>query len=93
MTIFQLKHSTHMSKPLVLYKCSPLLPFMGGELITYAFVAKHLQKIISFNALNRTLYKGHSFRIGTATQLDYYENCIQKLGRWKSDIIHSVFKP
>lgn len=72
------------------HKSGPLFQFMGGEPVTYAFVSKHLQNIIRFIGLNPALYKGHSFRIGAAThaaQLGYFENCIQKMGRWKSDAI------
>lgn len=35
-------------------------------------------------------YKGHSFRIGAATQaskVGFSENAIQNMGRWKSDAV------
>lgn len=70
------------------HKSGPLFQFMGGEPVTYAFVVKKLTSIINFVGLNPALYKGHSFRIGAAThaaQMGYSENCIQKMGRWKSD--------
>lgn len=68
---------------------------MEGEPVTYAFVAKHLQNIIRFICLNLAVYKGCSFRIGAATlatQLGYSENCIQKMGIWKSDAIRRYIR-
>lgn len=38
------------------HKSGPLFQFMGGEPVPYAFVAKHLQNIISFIGLNPALY-------------------------------------
>ena len=77
------------------HKSGPLFQFMGGEPVTYAFVVKNLTNIIDFVGLNPALYKGHSFRIGAdthAAHLGYSENCIQKMGRWKSDAIRRYIR-
>lgn len=77
------------------HKSGPLFQFMGGEPVTYAFVVKNLTSIINFVGLNPALYKGHSFRIGAAThaaQMGYSENCIQKMGRWKSDAMRRYIR-
>ena len=68
----------------------PLFQFMGGEPVSYAFVSKHLHNTVSLIGLNPALYKGHSLRIGAATQAaqqGLYVNCIQKMGRWNSDAV------
>ncbi|XP_062593480.1 uncharacterized protein LOC134254963 isoform X1 [Saccostrea cucullata] len=77
------------------HESGPLFQFVGGEPVTYAFVTKNLQNTIRFIGLNPALYKGHSFRIGAATHaahLGYSENCIQKMGRWKSDAVRRYIR-
>ena len=73
----------------------PLFQFMGGEPVSYAFVSKHLHNTVSLIGLNPALYKGHSFRIGAATQAaqqGFSENCIQKMGRWNSDAVRRYIR-
>lgn len=83
------KHSPNMFKFLVI----SLFPCFNSWEVSQQ--PMHLQNIIRFIGLNPALYKGHSFKIGTATHathLDYSENCIQKMGRWKSDGIHRYIR-
>ena len=73
----------------------PLFQFMGGEPVSYAFVSKHLHNTVSLIGLNPALYKGHSIRIGAATQAaqqGFSENCIQKMGRWNSDAVRKYIR-
>jgi hypothetical protein len=73
----------------------PLYQFIGGNPVPYSFVSNHLKNSIQFIGLNPALYKGHSFRIGAATQaarLGFSENCIQKMGRWNSDALRRYIR-
>ena len=48
-----------------------------------------------FAGLNPKLYKGHSFRIGAATEAanrGYSENAIQKMGRWNSSAVRRYIR-
>lgn len=62
------------------HKSDPLFQFMGGKAVTYAFVAKHLQNIISFIGLNPALYKGHSLKQG------------QSVMRYNQAVLKTAFK-
>ena len=73
----------------------PLFQNHAGSPVSYHFVTQHLQKAVSFIGLNPQFYKGHSFRIGAATEaakrgLSQIE--IQKLGRWKSDAFQKYIR-
>lgn len=66
----------------------PLFQFKSSMPVNYQFVTSHLNTATSFIGLNPKLYKGHSFRIGAATeaaQRGVPEHTIKKLGRWESD--------
>ncbi|XP_062590358.1 uncharacterized protein LOC134251958 isoform X1 [Saccostrea cucullata] len=66
----------------------PLFTFKSGEPVPHNFVTSHLKHAINFIGLNSSLYLGHSFRIGAATEAaknGLSENVIQQLGRWHSN--------
>lgn len=66
----------------------PLFQFIGGSPVSYNFVTLNLRKAITFIGLDPLAYKGHSFRIGAATQAaksGFSESYIQQLGRWNSN--------
>ena len=68
----------------------PLFSFLSGHPVTHSFVTQQLKLALAFCDLNPAQYKGHSFRIGAATEaakLGYSENYIQQLGRWHSNAI------
>lgn len=73
----------------------PMFQNHAGSQVSYHFVTQNLQKAVSFIGLNPQFYKGHSFRIGAATEaakrgLSQIE--IQKLGRWKSDAFQKYIR-
>lgn len=62
----------------------PLFSFLSGKPVTHSFVINNLKSALTFCGFNPDLYKGHSFRIGAATEaakLGFSENYIQQLGR------------
>ena len=68
----------------------PLFSFQSGTPVPHSFVITQLKSAIEFCGLNTKFYKGHSFRIGAATEaakMDFSENYIQQLGRWHSNAI------
>ena len=67
---------------------------MGDDPVSYEFVSIHLQNTVLLSGLNPALYKGHSCRIGAATQAaqqGFSENCIQKMCTWNSDAVQNIF--
>lgn len=77
------------------HRNGPLFQFHSGSTVSYQFVSTNLQNTVKFIGLNSQWYKGHSFRIGAATEaakrgLSQIE--IQKLGRWKSDAVHKYIR-
>lgn len=77
------------------HKEGPLFQTANGLPVTYAFVTQRLNQAITFVGLDPTLYKGHSFRIGAATEaakMGYSENIIQRLGRWNSNAVQRYIR-
>ena len=73
----------------------PLFQFKGGSPVNHAFVATQLVQVTKFIGLNPAHFKGHSFRIGAATQaaiLGYSDSQIQKLGRWNSNAMRRYIR-
>ena len=65
----------------------PLFVFPGGGVVTRSFFTDQLSKSLCWAGLPTDIYKGHSFRIGSATQAamdGVSEEDIQRMGRWKS---------
>lgn len=88
-TTLQLYLSAHK------HRNGPLFQFHSGSPVSYQFVSTNLQNTVKFIGLNSQWYKGHSFRIGAATEaakrgLSQIE--IQKLGRWKSDAVQKYIR-
>ena len=82
-----LKHYQH--------SCGPLFQFLDGCPVSYTFVAQNLNQIIKFIGLDPKHYKGHSFRIGAAThasKMEFSENAVQNMGRWKSDAVQRYIR-
>ncbi|XP_033730962.1 uncharacterized protein LOC117320480 [Pecten maximus] len=73
----------------------PFFQMANGSPVTYAFVTQHLNQAIHFVGLDTSLYKGHSFRIGAATEaakMGCSENIIQRLGRWNSNAVQRYIR-
>ena len=65
----------------------PLFVFPVGGVVTRSFFTDQLSKSLCWAGLPTDIYKGHSFRIGYATQAamdGVSEEGIQRMGRWKS---------
>ena len=68
----------------------PLFSFLSGAPVSHSYVVSNLKSALQFCGLDTKLYKGHSFRIGAATEaakLGLSENHIQQLGRWHSNAV------
>ena len=50
------------------HSSGPLFSFMSGSPVPHSFVVANLKSALSFCGLDSKLYKGHSFRIGSATE-------------------------
>lgn len=77
---------TYLSK--FSHKKGPLFQFKSGSTLSYYFVTNMLSHTLTLCGLNSNRYKGHSFRIGAATDAaarGLSDATIQKLGRWKSN--------
>ena len=78
------------------HKSGPSFAFKSGAPVSRAFVVvSNLKSTLTFNGLNPNLYKGHSFRIGAATEaarLGFSENYIQQLGRWHSNAVQRYIR-
>lgn len=73
----------------------PLFQFTNGLPVTVQFVTDSLKKLLLFLGIDPTPYKGHSFRIGAATNAacqGYSEQSIQKLGRWNSNALQRYIR-
>ena len=82
-----IKNSSHSS--------GPLFAFRSGCPVSHHFVTSKLKDAISFIGLDPTVYLGHSFRIGAATEaakLGMSENAIQQLGRWSSNAVKNYIR-
>lgn len=77
------------------HSCGPLYQFPSGQPATYSYVVYQLRLALKFAGLDTSLYKGHSFRIGAATEAasnGYSENAIQKMGRWNSNAVRRYIR-
>lgn len=69
--------------------------FPSDQSVTYSSVVSKLRLALKFAGLATSLYKGHSFRIGAATETankGYSENAFQKMGRWNSDAVRRYIR-
>ena len=65
----------------------PLFLDESGAPLTRGYFIKLFTRLLDLNGLDSTLYKGHSFRIGAATEAGkarIEDHLIQTLGRWPS---------
>lgn len=66
-----------------------LFQFPGGIPVTRSFFDTRLRALLRAANIDNTFYKGHSLRIGAATEavraLGLPEHQVQKLGRWNSN--------
>ena len=70
------------------HSSGPLFVFASGQPVSHSYVSTALKHASEFIGLDSRLYKGHSFRIGAATeaaQNGIPENIIQDMGRWNSN--------
>ncbi|XP_062614099.1 uncharacterized protein LOC134275823 [Saccostrea cucullata] len=77
------------------HKSGPLFSFKSGAPVSRSFVVSNLKSALTFCDLNPNLYKGHSFRIGAATEaarLGFSESYIQQLGRWHSNAVQRYIR-
>lgn len=77
------------------HSSGPLFQLNSGSPVSYHFVAHNLQKTVTFIGLDSHFYKGHSFRIGAATEAakrGLSQTEIQKLRRWKSDAVQKYIR-
>jgi integrase len=75
---------------LATHTTGPLFTFRSGSPVSHSYVVQQLKSALKFSSLDCNQYKGHSFRIGAATEaanLGFSENYIQQLGRWHSNAI------
>lgn len=74
----------------------PLFQFPGGLPVTRHYFDQQLKLALQCAGYDPKLYKGHSFRIGAASEavalLGMSEHQVQKLGRWKSDAFKSYIR-
>jgi len=73
----------------------PLFQFLGNSPVTHSFVSSKLHMLLQFIGLDPKCYKGHSFRIGAATNavnVGFSEQYIRKLGRWNSNAIQKYIR-
>lgn len=81
-----------LAKPTI----GPLFQFMGGIPVTRSYFDQQLRHTLQAAGFDPSRYKGHSFRIGAATEavssLGLSEHQVQKLGRWKSNAFRSYVR-
>lgn len=73
----------------------PLFQFVDGRSVSSAYISSRLKTLVSFIGLDPAKYKGHSFRIGSATQAasdGMSESAIQEMGRWKSRAVRNYIR-
>jgi hypothetical protein len=74
----------------------PLFAHPDGTPFTYTYIKRILTTILSFLGLDLSRYKGHSFRIGAATEAanaGFSDAQIRLMGRWKSDAFKRYIRP
>ena len=73
-----------------------LFQFPGAIPVTRAFFDSHLKTALMAANVDTTLYKGHSLRIGAATEavrvLGLTDSQVQKLGRWNSNAFKTYIR-
>ena len=72
-----------------------LFQFLGNSPVTHSFMSSKLHMLLQFIGLDPKCYKGHSFRIGAATNavnMGFSEQYIRKLGRWNSNTIQKYIR-
>ena len=77
-------------------QAGPLFQFPAGKPVTRHFFDQQLKLTLEAAGFDTKLYKGHSFRIGAASEavssLGLSEHQVQKLGRWKSDAFKTYIR-
>ena len=66
----------------------PLFCYQDSLPVSRSYFSKNLKNCLKYCGLNTTLYKSHSFRIGSASyyhQLGFSDAQIRLLGRWNSN--------
>ena len=69
----------------------PLFRLVDGSPVSRAIFIDKLSMAIKYCGLDPSRYKGHNFRIGTASyaaDAGMSDSQIRALGRWKSDAFH-----
>lgn len=80
-----------MSQYMQLMKCKPSSPLFldpFGNILTKSHFVSTVRLLLSLCGKNGTLYSGHSFRAGSATDAgdhDFQSHEVKMLGRWASD--------
>ena len=72
-----------------------LFQFLGNSPVTDSFMSSKLHMLLQFIGLDPKCYKGHSFRIGAATNvvnMGFSVQYIRKLGRWNSNAIQNILE-
>lgn len=73
----------------------PLFRTLDGQAVSRNLFTTHLATIFRHCGLDTTRYKGHSFRIGTATfaaECGFSDSQIRMMGRWKSDAFRKYIR-
>ena len=73
----------------------PLFCSVIGKPISRATVDQQLHRSLSFSNLDTSRYKGHSFRIGSAShkaEIGYFDAMIRALGRWNSNAFRKYIR-
>jgi hypothetical protein len=74
----------------------PLFQFPGALPVTRHYFDQQLKLALQAAGYDTAQYKGHSFRIGAASEavasMGMTEHQVQKLGRWKSDAFKSYIR-
>lgn len=88
-------HSLFNYLQLFKHQSGPLFQNINNSAVTAKFVTDNMSKILTFLGIDSSFYKGHSFRIGAATNaasLGHSEQIIQKLGRWNSNALQRYIR-
>jgi integrase len=73
----------------------PLFSYPGGTPISRHWFTQRLGECLRFAGLDPAFFKGHSFRIGAATEAaanGWSDAQIRRAGRWKSDAFKSYIR-
>jgi hypothetical protein len=72
-----------------------LFCFLDGKSVSRQFFTQHIKLLLHWAGCNSKNYKGHSFRIGTAStaiSMDISDDRIQIMGRWHSDAFNKYVR-